>query len=350
MASSGEIWVLAEQRDGVLADGTLEAVGEALKIAGKTGRELVALTLGEMPQEQMTLLGRHGARRVLVVDHPALALRSLEADTALLSHLAREHAPDVLVLAHGTDGDDLAGRLAARLDTGLVTACDRLDVEDGLVAATKPVYGSKASATIVPLVGPPQIVTVNADSIDARPPDPDASAEVIRLSPDVSIDGTVSRVVGFLAGDPRSISLTEAEIVVAGGIGLGSADNFRLIQDLADVIGGSVAATRRAVDEDWAPVERQVGLTGKTVRPKLYVACGISGAIQHTMGMKDAQLIVAINTDRSAPIFKMADVGVVGDVLQVLPVLTARLREALATVQRPGPSGVVDALSRTETR
>jgi electron transfer flavoprotein alpha subunit len=348
MASGGGVWVLAGLQDGVLRDGTLEVIGEARKVAEKTGQGLTAVLPGEAAEDQVSLLGQHGVARVLVLDHPSLEAASPEIEARLLSHLIREHAPSVVVAIHSIDGADLAGRLAAGLGVGLVTACDRLDVaEDGRVAATKPVYGNKAAATLSIPDGAPQMATVNPDSIDARPPDPSATAEVVKVSPDASVDAAVTRVVDFLAGDPRSISLTEAEIVVAGGMGLGSGAGFKLVQNLADAIGGSVGATRRVVDEEWIEVDRQVGLTGKTVRPKLYIACGISGAIQHTMGMKDAKAIVAINTDRNAPIFKMADVGVVADVLKVLPVLTARLREALADGQRPAPSDVVDALGRT---
>jgi electron transfer flavoprotein alpha subunit len=191
------------------------------------------------------------------------------------------------------------------------------------------------------------MATINPDAVEVRPPDPAATAGMATLPVGADLPEPKTRVVDFIKGDPRSVPLTEAGIVVAGGKGLGCGENFKLVADLADAIGGSVAASRPAVDEEWVGRERQVGLTGKTVRPRLYIACGISGAIQHTMGMKDAATIVAINIDRNAPIFKLADVCVVGDVLEVLPALTARLRQVLANGPgKPDPGQVLDAVSK----
>lgn len=344
---AAEVWVLVEHLDGKLLDGCLEVVGEGRVVADKLDRELAAVVLGELPADQIALLGNHGARRVLSIEHPALGERSIEIEAQVLAAAIERGSPEVVLSVHSVNGADLAGRLAARLTTGLVTCCDRVDVgEDGRLTATKPVYGNKASATFVCPGGRPQMATINPDAIDLKTPDPGASAGVVTVAIDIEPDERKTYTVEFLKGDPRLISLSEAEVVVAGGMGLGSAENFRLVERLADVIGGSVGATRRAVDEDWVASERQIGLTGKTVRPKLYIACGISGAIQHTMGMKDARAIVAINTDRSAPIFKIADVGVVGDVLAVLPVLTARVQQILGDKAKPGADEVLDAISR----
>ena len=237
-----------------------------------------------------------------------------------------------MVLAvDSVNGNDLACRVATRLETGLVTSCDRVDVNsEGLLIQTKPVYGGKASATCVCPAARPQMATLNADAVELKTPDREATAEVISLKVGLKPEKPQTKSVDLIAGEPGAIDLTEAEIVIAGGKGLGSASDFRLVDELAEVIGGTVGATRRAVDEEWTTSDKQIGLTGKTVRPKLFIACGISGAIQHTMGMKNSGIIVAINTDRNAPIFKIADVGVVGDVLEVLPSLTAQIREALA--------------------
>jgi len=340
------VWVLVEYKNEKLQDGSLELVGEGRTLAEKMSQELAAVILGEVPGEQIGLLARHGAARILSIQHTALGDDSVETHTQVLSAAIEQYSPDVVLSVHSVDGADLAGRLAARLGTGLVTGCDRVDVsEEGLLAATRPVYGNKASATYVCRTGKPQMATVNPDAVDLKIPDPTATAEVVNLPVDIEPESSRTQVVDFLPGDPRSMAVTEADIVVAGGMGLGSRANFKLVEELADVIGGSVAATRPAVDEEWLPLEKQVGLTGKTVRPKLYIACGISGAIQHTMGMKDAGAIVAINKDRDAPIFKMADVSVVGDVLEVLPALTVRLREVLAERPKPGAGEVLDALS-----
>ena len=346
MSSGGGVWVLIEHRDGKLEDGSLELAGHSREVAGKMDQELAAVVFGDMPGDMATQLARYGASRVLCIQHAAAGERSVEADTQLLVAAIEQHKPDTVLLLESITGADLARRVAARLGTGLVTACDRLDVgEDNLLAAVKPIYGSKASATIICPTSRPQMATVNPDAIDLKTPDDNATPEIVALPIDVELEEPRTTTVDFLQGNPRLVALVEAEIVVAGGMGLGSSENWRLVEELADAIGGSVAATRRAVDEEWITSDRQIGLTGKTVRPKLYVACGISGAIQHTMGMKDARAIIAVNTDREAPIFKMADVGVVGDVLKVLPVLTAKLREALKDKPQPGADEVFGALS-----
>ena len=324
------IWVLIEEQEEKLQDGSLELVGEGRKIADKMDEELTAVTPGSIPDEQANLLAQHGAARILTLEHPALSQYSVETYSQILSHVIGNHLPDVVLSLDGVNGTDLACRIAARLETGLVTSCDRVDVNnEGLLVATKPVYGNKAAAAFVCSTARPQMSTINPDALELKTPDTGATAEVINLKVDLALSQPQTKIIDFLKGDPRSVSLSEADIVVAGGVGLGSQQNFKLVHELADVIGGSVGATRRAVDEEWIPAERQIGLTGKTVRPKLFIACGISGAIQHTMGMKDSRLIVAINTDRSAPIFKIADVSVVGNVLEVIPILITQLREVL---------------------
>jgi len=346
MPADGGIWVFIEHRDGKLEDGSLELVGHGREIADKVSQNLAAVVFDDMPESMARQLARYGAPRVLCIQHTAGAGRSVETDAQLLVAAIEQYSPDAVLLLESITGAELARMVAARLATGLVTACDRLDVDgNGLLAAVKPIYGSKASATIICPTSRPQMATVNPDAIDLKMPDDTAIAETVALHIDVDLEEPRTVTVDFLQGDPRLVALVEAEIVVAGGMGLGSGDNWRLVQELADAVGGSVAATRRAVDEGWIASDRQIGLTGKTVRPKLYIACGISGAIQHTMGMKDARAIIAINTDREAPIFKMADVGVVGDVVKVLPALTAKLRETLKDSAKPGADKVFGALS-----
>lgn len=346
MPSNAGVWVLVEHRDGKLEDGSLELVGNSREVALKMSAELAAVVFGDIADDLSAQLARHGASHVLSLQHPATGERSVEVDTQLAAAAIEQHSPEVVVALESVAGADLARRLAARLGTGLVTCCDRLDVnEDNLLAATKPIYGSKAAATFICSSGRPQMATLNPDAIDLKTPDETATARVLPVPIDVDLEDPSTWAIDFLEGDPRLVALVEAEIVVAGGMGLGSKQNWKLVEELADAIGGSVAATRRAVDEEWIASDRQIGLTGKTVRPKLYIACGISGAIQHTMGMKDARAIIAINTDRDAPIFKMADVGVVGDVCEVLPALTAKLREALKDRPKPGADEVFGALS-----
>ena len=330
MCPAKGIWALIEHQEEKLQDGSLELVGEGRKIADRMNEELTAVTLGSIPGEQADLLAQYGAARILSLEHPALSQYSVETYSQILSHVIGNHLPDVVLSIDSVNGTDLACRIAARLETGLVTSCDRVDVDsEGLLVATKPVYGNKAAAAFICPTARPQMATINPDALELKTLDTSATAEVTNLKVEFELSEPQTQIVDFIKGDPRSVSLSEADIVIAGGMGFGSESNFKLVHELADVIGGSIGATRRAVDEEWVPLERQIGLTGKTVRPKLFIACGISGAIQHTMGMKDSRIIVAINTDRSAPIFKIADVSVVGDVLEVMPMLIERLREVL---------------------
>ena len=331
MCAAKGVWVLIEQQEERLRDGCLEVVGEGRKIADKLGDEITAVITDSIPDEQINLLAQHGASRILSVEHPALNPYSVEIHAQILEQVIKQHTPDVVLAVDSVNGVDLACRVAARLGSGLVTACDRVDVNsERLLVTTKSVYGGKASATFVCPAAKPQMATVNPDALELKTLDTEATAEVTKLEVNLKPEQPHIRSVDFIKGAPKAIDLTEAEIVIAGGRGLGSKSGFALVDRLAEVIGGTVGATRRAVDEEWITSDKQIGLTGKTVRPKLIIACGISGAIQHTMGMKDSGIIVAINTDQNAPIFKIADASVVGDVLEVLPALTAQLSKAMA--------------------
>jgi electron transfer flavoprotein alpha subunit len=322
------VWVLTERRDDEFKDGALELLGEGRRIADKMNESLIAVIPGNISEEGAKLLSQHGAKRILSVEYPMPVQDSLEVTSQVLSAMIKTHAPEVVLYVHTTNGADLACRVAANLGAGLITACDRIDVNDeNLLVAVKLIHGGKASASYVCPHSKPQMATVNLDALELKRPDPGASAEVISVQIDVNPEIIKTKIVDFLPGDPRAIDLTEAEIVVAGGRGFGSASNFELIQDLADLLRGSVGASRWAVDEKWLPPDRQIGLTGKTVSPKLYIGCGISGASQHTMGMKGSKVIVAVNKDKNAPIFEIADLCVVGDVLKVIPSLIEQLRE-----------------------
>jgi electron transfer flavoprotein alpha subunit len=322
------VWVLIERRDDELKDGALELVGEGRRIADKLKENLVALTPGNVSAEQARLLSQHGAQRILTAECPAPIRDSLEISCHVFSEIIKAHDPEIVLSVHTINGADLACRIAANLGAGLITACDRIDVNDeNLLVAAKLIYSGKATATCVCPQARPQMATVNLDALELKRTKPGASAEVISLQIKGIPETIGTQTVDFLPGDPRAIDLTEAEIVVAGGRGLGSASNFKLIEELADLLRGSVGATRWAVDAKWLPHDRQIGLTGKTVSPRLYFGCGLSGASQHTMGMKNSKVIVAINKDKHAPIFEIADLGVVGDLFEVIPELVKQLRE-----------------------
>jgi electron transfer flavoprotein alpha subunit len=322
------VWGLIERQNEELKDGSLELLGEGRRIADKLDMDLIAVVLGNVLEEQVDLLAQHGANQILAIEDAGPSQNSVEISSRVLSDIIQQHSPDVVLSIHSINGADLACRIAARLDTWLFTACDRLDVNDEKqLVAVKPIYGGKASASFICPSSRPQMATINIDALEMKTPNSKATAEVVSLKADGIHEKPDIRTVDFLPGDPRAIDLTEAEIIVAGGRGFGSESNFELVQQLADLLRGSVGATRWAVDEKWLTPDRQVGLTGKTVRPKAYIACGISGASQHTMGMKDSKIIIAINKDRKAPIFEIADVGVIGDVLEIIPALVIQLKE-----------------------
>jgi len=335
MPSEGEVWVLAEQRGGLLQEVSLELVSEGRKLADKVGEQLGAVVVGSEVGELAQPLVHLGADKVWLLDSPSLAAYRPEFYTDALEHLILANQPAIILAGDTSIGQDLAPRLSARLKTGLVTECTALSVdEDGLVTVTKPSYGGKASSIVVCPEARPQMVTVKPGLMATGTPDTTRTAEVVKVTPQFSSEPK-TEVVGFIKADPKTVSLTEAEIIVAGGSGTGSAENWRLIEELADALRASLAAARMPVGAGWVNSDRQVGQTGKTVSPRLYVACGISGAVQHTMGMKDSKLIIAINTDRNAPIFKLADVAVVGDLLDVIPAMVQQLRELRKGSQRP---------------
>ena len=328
MSSDKDIWVFIELQEGEIRDVSLELLSEAGRIADKVGERACAVVIGSDIQGQADRLAHYGADKICVIEHPSCQSYSAELYTQILAALVREQKPKIVLCGATAIGKDLAPRLAAKLQTGLGSDCTNLDwTEEGLLAQTKPAYGGRVSATIICPKTSPQIVTVRPGVMEMEKPNPSLKAEVIRVTPQIGGVEPRSRVVDFIRADPRTISLSEADIIVAGGGGFSSRENFQLIEELAEVLGGTVGASRVPVDEGWVTFDKQIGQTGKTVEPSLYIACGISGTIYHTMGMKDSKVIVAINKDRNAPIFKLADMGIVGDLLEVVPAIISLLRE-----------------------
>lgn len=326
MPSEGAIWVIAEQRGGKLQDVSLELISEGCRLADKLKVQLDAIIIGSNIKELAPPLVQRGADKVWLLDNPSLANYCPEFYTDALVELIKANQPSLVLFGHSSIGRDLAPRIAARQRTGLVTGCTSITVEKGGLVYSKPSYGEKASSNVICPKARPQVVTVKPGVLDIASPNPKRTAEIVQVTPQFSGEPKI-KVVDFIKADPKTVSLTEAEVIIAGGGGVGGANNWHVIEELADALESSVAASRVAVDAGWVKSERQVGQTGKTVNPRLYVACGISGAIQHTMGMKDSKLIIAINKDRNAPIFKLADVKVIGDLLEIVPAITAKIRE-----------------------
>lgn len=322
------IVVFAEQREGVFRNAAFEAASEGRRIADAMQTELVGAVIGAGVTETASTLGRYGVDRVLVADAPALKAYSNEGYTAALAGIVRAVDAGVVLMTASVTGKALAPAVAARLETGVATDCTGLTLEDGRLRITRPVYAGKAIATVV-IKTDPQIVTLRPNVFAVAVVDENRTAPVESVTPSLDLPDirAVAREIAAASSDKPD--LTEASIIVSGGRGLGGPEHFKMLEDLADVLGGVVGASRAVVDLDWRPQSDQVGQTGKTVSPALYIACGISGAIQHLAGMSSSKCIVAINRDPNAPIFQKADYGIVGDVFEVVPALTQALKQVL---------------------
>ena len=325
---AGGAWIFAEHRDGRFKQITRELLGKGKELARGRGEELAALVLGHGVEGLAAGLGKYGADRVYVADDPVLAAYSTEGYAAVLARLIREKGPAVVLLGATALGKDLAPRVAARVGAGLASDCTALELDGtGNLVVTRPVYAGKAYVKVGFPRGYPQMATVRPKAVAAAKPCGEASAVVERVSAGISAGDIRARVRELIQAATQAVELTEADIVVSGGRGMKSGENFKLLHELAGVLGAAVGASRAAVDAGWVPHSMQVGQTGKVVSPILYIACGISGSIQHQAGMSSSRYIVAINKDPEAPIFKIANYGIVGDLFEVVPLLTEEFRK-----------------------
>ncbi len=324
------VWVWVEQFEGRACDISWEMMGQGRRLADTLGVPLTACVLGNDVGTIAEQAVAYGADRVFLADHPTLGTFRTEPYSRILVDLVREHRPEVFLLGASSRGRDLAGSVATPLHTGLTADCTGLeiDAEERLLVQTRPAYGGNIMATIVTPHHRPQMATVRHRVFEPPAPDPQRQGQIVPVPVALDEADVVTRVVEFVheSGD---VNLSDATIIVSGGAGLNGPDGFAPLAELAHVLGGAVGASRSAVDSGWVAYPHQVGQTGRTVRPDLYIACGISGAIQHLAGMSTAKVIVAINTDPEAPIFRVAHYGIVGDVKQVVPALTAALREKI---------------------
>ena len=332
-AKTKDLWVFVETNE----DGTAKNVGIELltpgkMMAGKQGGELVAVVIGSNVDEAVKAASEHGAGKVIVVDGPEYAHYTTDAYAIALVTLVEKYGPTSMLIGATNNGRDLGPRVSCRLQTGLTADCTALDVDEetGNVAWTRPAFGGNLMATILCPDHRPQIGTVRPGVFKKGEPG-EAKAEVIKEDIHVDAKDIRTQVLELIkeAGG-ENVDLEGAEVIVSGGRGVGGPEGFEPVKALADVLGGVVGASRAAVDAGWIAHAHQVGQTGKTVGPKLYIACGISGAIQHVAGMSGSDCIVAINKDPEAPIFDIADYGVVGNLFEVLPVLTEEIKKARA--------------------
>ncbi len=315
------VLVVAEQVDGSFRKIAYEAVSEGRRLADAMGESLTGVVLGFGIEAIAGELGRYGADKTLVGDDPALADYTTEAYANVLFDIVKERDPKVVLLGASMRGKDLSARLAACLDTGLAMDCVALRVDGDTVMATRPMFGGKVLAE-VSIQGTPQMAAIRPNVMEIVAAEKAAEVETVA----VHVGVVKTRLLEKKVEGGARMDLTEADIIVSGGRGMGGPD-FSLLEELAETLGGTVGASRSAVDEGWRPHSDQVGQTGKVVSPSLYIACGISGAIQHLAGMGTSKYIVAINKDSEAPIFKKADYGIVEDLFKVVPALTAEVKK-----------------------
>lgn len=330
------VWVYAEQRDGELQKVALELLGKGREIADKLGVELVAVLLGDKLDDAAKELLAHGADKVIYAEDEKLLHYTTDAYTKTICDLVNTKKPEILLIGATFIGRDLGPRIAARISTGLTADCTALDIEEetGHLMMTRPAFGGNLMATIMCTEHRPQMATVRFgvfDKLEADETRVDES-KIEKISVNITEEEMRIKVLEVIKEIKEVADISEAQIIVSGGRGVGNKENFKILQELADsldkAVAGSqaaIAGSRAAIDNGWLDSSLQVGQTGKTVRPKIYIACGISGAIQHLAGMEESEYIIAINKDAEAPIMEVADLGLVGDLNKIVPELTAQI-------------------------
>lgn len=337
------VYVFAQQVDNSLSNIAFELLGKAKDLAKDLNTEVTAMLLGSGIKDLADELAAYGADKVIVVDDPELKEYRTEPYTHAMASIINEYKPEIVLVGATAIGRDLGPRVSARVQTGLTADCTVLEIGDfpinpipgkeqqhNQLLMTRPAFGGNTIATIACPDNRPQMATVRPGVMQKIDRIDGAKANVIEFNPGFTPDNKYVEIVDIVKSVVDTVDIMDAKILVSGGRGVGSKENFQLLEDLADAIGGTVSCSRAVTDAGWLPRDLQVGQTGKTVRPNVYFAIGISGAIQHVAGMEESDLIIAINKDESAPIFDVADYGIVGDALKIVPALTKAIKEATA--------------------
>lgn len=322
------VWVFAEHKGGQLVPVSLELLGKGRELAGTLNQEVCALLLGEGVSSLADVLMEYGADKVFLAEHPGLKHYRTLPYTNVIESIVKQYRPNILLLGATHLGRDLAPRVSRRLGVGLTADCTELaiDQDEGILLQTRPAFGGNVMATIANRYSRPQMATVRPGVMEALPRK-GKTGEVVGFDVSISEREAGLEILEVVAEEKKGVNLSEAKVIVAGGRGVGDAEGFKVLEELASVMDGQIAGTRVAVEEGWIPAERQIGQTGQSVRPELYIACGISGAIQHRAGMTNSRYVIAINKDPRAPIFQVADWGIVGDLHEVVPELTTQLKK-----------------------
>jgi electron transfer flavoprotein alpha subunit len=325
------VWVFAEQKKGKVQSVVYELLGKGRELADALGTELAAVLIGDAVEAQAEELFWRGADKVYLVENAGLKSYQDEPYTNIIVELVKEFKPEILLYGATSIGRSLASRIAVKLYTGLTADCTALDIdkEKKILLQTRPAFGGNIMATILCENYRPQMATVRHKVFKEAQVDKSRKGQVVKKSYPDNLLASRTRISDVVEEISSTVNLTEADIIVSGGRGLGKAEGFKVIEELAKVLGGAVGASRSAVDAEWIPYSHQVGQTGKTVCPKIYIACGISGQIQHLAGMSSSEIIIAINKDSQAPIFSVATYGIVGDLYEVVPALTQKFKEIL---------------------
>ena len=325
-----DVWVFVEQTEGEPATVSWELLGVGARLAQALGVKLCSVVVGSKVEALCNESFAYGATISYLIDDPIFLNYRTEAYRDAVCHLADKYKPQILLMGATGLGRDLAGAVATQLATGLTADCTGLDIDDrGFLLQTRPAFGGNIMASIVTERHRPQMATVRPHVMPMPERNTSHKGKIIRESLKVGETDLAVKVLEIIhdTKGQDAVDVTAAEIIVSGGAGMQSQENFAILQELADELGGVVGASRRAVDACWMPPECQIGQTGKTVGPKIYIACGISGAIQHLVGMQSSDIIIAINNDKQAPIFEVATYGIVGDVFKIVPAITRRVRE-----------------------
>ena len=335
------VYVFAQQVDNEISGIAYELLGKGKELAAKLNEEVTAVLIGHDVKGLADKLAEYGADKVIVVDDPELKEYRTEPYAHALSSVINEFKPDIVLVGATAIGRDLGPTVSARVATGLTADCTVLEIGDFPLVAipgkedqqkhnqllmTRPAFGGNTIATIACPDNRPQMATVRPGVMQKIEPIVGAKANVIEYNPGFTPNDRYVEIKEIVKAVSDTVDIMDAKILVSGGRGVGSAENFKILEDLAEALGGSVSCSRAVVDSGWKPRDLQVGQTGKTVRPNLYIACGISGAIQHTAGMEEADIIIAINKDEDAPIFDVADYGIVGDLNKIIPQLTEAIK------------------------
>ena len=323
------VMIIAEQRDGDIRKISYELISEGRRLADSSGQDLTAVLIGSNIKDKAAKLGNYGADKLIVADDLRLGQYITDAYVSVIAQIVKSSDPAIILLGASTQGKDLAARLSARLGAGMAQDCIQFSIEDGKLNAVRPIYAGKAYAKVTYSDNYPHMATARPNVMAMNAPDESRTAQVMEASFVLDDADIKTKVVETIKDKSGKVDLTEADKIVSGGRGMKGPEGYGILEELAELIGATVGASRSAVDAGWRPHSDQVGQTGKVVSPNLYIACGISGAIQHLAGMSTSKVIVAINKDPDAPIFQKADYGVVDDLFNVVPAMKVEIKKIL---------------------